>query len=76
MLVHQSKRLNSPNFVVINQDSSNLPGFLKADGKPLKFDRILCDVPCTGDGTMRKNPVNSIKNLPFYFKFQLNKTNK
>lgn len=21
----------------------------------LKFDRILCDVPCSGDGTMRKN---------------------
>ena len=22
---------------------------------PIKFDRILCDVPCSGDGTMRKN---------------------
>ena len=21
----------------------------------VKFDRILCDVPCSGDGTMRKN---------------------
>ena len=23
---------------------------------PMKYDRILCDVPCSGDGTMRKNP--------------------
>ena len=22
---------------------------------PIKFDRILCDVPCSGDGTLRKN---------------------
>lgn len=22
----------------------------------LRFDRILCDVPCSGDGTLRKNP--------------------
>jgi tRNA (cytosine34-C5)-methyltransferase len=31
---------------------------LIADGakEVLKFDRILCDVPCSGDGTLRKNP--------------------
>lgn len=30
----------------------------KADGNKsiLKFDKILCDVPCSGDGTLRKNP--------------------
>ena len=22
----------------------------------MRFDRILCDVPCSGDGTMRKAP--------------------
>lgn len=31
---------------------------INAEGKEekLRFDRILCDVPCSGDGTMRKNP--------------------
>ncbi|GMM33578.1 tRNA (cytosine-C5-)-methyltransferase [Saccharomycopsis crataegensis] len=56
MLVHQVKRLNSPNFVVINHDGQMLPKFrLQPDGPYVKFDRILCDVPCTGDATMRKN---------------------
>lgn len=56
MLVHQAKRLNSPCFVVTNQDSSCIPAFRNTNGTAMKFDRILCDVPCTGDGTMRKNP--------------------
>lgn len=62
MLVHQSSRLNSPNCIIINQDASKLPDMrMKSmvDGKKcsslLKFDRILCDVPCSGDGTARKN---------------------
>lgn len=31
--------------------------FLFSDGSTgkLKYDRILCDVPCSGDGTLRKN---------------------
>ena len=28
--------------------------FVWKDGAQLRFDRILCDVLCTGDGTMRK----------------------
>ncbi|XP_058795970.1 tRNA (cytosine(34)-C(5))-methyltransferase [Phymastichus coffea] len=60
MLVHQAKRLNSPNILITNHDSSVMPNFTftEADGSKriLKFDRILADVPCSGDGTMRKNP--------------------
>lgn len=60
MLVHQAKRLNSPCFLVTNHDSSFLPNFFMTNGdgqqEEIKFDRILCDIPCSGDGTMRKNP--------------------
>ncbi|EDX01237.1 tRNA (cytosine(34)-C(5))-methyltransferase [Drosophila yakuba] len=60
MLVHQAKRLNSPCLLVTNHDSSVFPNLLTTmpDGSKaiLKFDKILCDVPCSGDGTLRKNP--------------------
>lgn len=65
MLIHQMKRLNSPNLIVTNHDATmypsiKLPSPPATDGKPpknvyLKFDRILADVPCSGDGTARKN---------------------
>lgn len=60
MLVHQAKRLNSPSCLITNCDSAQFPQlFIPGEEqtyKLLKFDRVLCDVPCTGDGTMRKNP--------------------
>lgn len=65
MLVHQIKRLSSPNIIVTNHDATifpsiKLPSIPSSAGKPianryLKFDRILADVPCSGDGTTRKN---------------------
>lgn len=61
MLVHQLKRLSSPNLIVTNHDATQFPSIklpsTDSDAKPnyLKFDRILADVPCSGDGTMRKN---------------------
>ncbi|KAF9652423.1 S-adenosyl-L-methionine-dependent methyltransferase [Thelephora ganbajun] len=62
LLIHQSSRLPSPSFMVMNLDASNMPN-IKVPHEPpqgsnlrnLVFDRILCDVPCSGDGTMRKN---------------------
>ncbi len=59
-LVHQSKRLNSPALVVTNQEAQRFPNIyhLNEDdsrGERIYFDRILCDVPCSGDGTLRKN---------------------
>lgn len=59
MLVHQAKRLHSPSCVITNHDASIMPTFFETDEqgvrKEMKFDRILCDVPCSGDGTLRKN---------------------
>ncbi|GFT47148.1 hypothetical protein TNCV_3747921 [Trichonephila clavipes] len=57
MLVHQAKRLNSPCLLITNNDAANFPNIKIKDGDKrvnLKFDRILCDVPCSGDGTLRK----------------------
>lgn len=56
MLVHQTKKLASPNFIVVNHDSQLFPNIrLDSSKNYVKFDRILCDVPCSGDGTLRKN---------------------
>jgi multisite-specific tRNA:(cytosine-C5)-methyltransferase len=60
MLIHQIKRLNSPNLIVTCHDATMFPSIKvtpEAGRKVqyLKFDRILADVPCSGDGTCRKN---------------------
>ncbi|XP_074843983.1 RNA cytosine C(5)-methyltransferase NSUN2 isoform X2 [Carettochelys insculpta] len=58
LLVHQAKRLNSPCIMVVNHDASSIPTLqVDVNGRKevLFYDRILCDVPCSGDGTMRKN---------------------
>ena len=61
MLVHQLKRLSSPNLLVTNHDATQFPSIKLSTpehpSKPryLKFDRSLADVPCSGDGTLRKN---------------------
>jgi multisite-specific tRNA:(cytosine-C5)-methyltransferase len=63
MLIHQLKRLSSPNLIVTNHDATLFPSIKLPPTKEhpstnryLKFDRILADVPCSGDGTCRKNP--------------------
>lgn len=62
LLVHQLKRLSSPNLLVMNHDATQFPSIKLPSTDPnsnknnyLKFDRILADVPCSGDGTARKN---------------------
>lgn len=64
LLKHQASRFASPNLMVTNSDARFFPdlqvaynpaGTEKVTTESIRYDRILCDVPCSGDGTVRKN---------------------
>ena len=63
MLVHQTRRMNSPLLVICTHKGQNIPKFrVPTSPSPSGmshgyFDRVLADVPCSGDGTLRKNPM-------------------
>ena len=61
LLVHQAKRKRSANVIVTNHDGTTFPNLHLSEedrisGTHVRYDRVLCDVPCSGDGTIRKNP--------------------
>ncbi|KAG8340995.1 putative 16S rRNA methyltransferase RsmB F [Trypanosoma vivax] len=61
MLVHQVKRLRLlfPFALFTNNDAQFFPNVevsRKGSSTELRFDKILCDVVCSGDGTIRKAP--------------------
>ncbi|RHY35173.1 hypothetical protein DYB32_000316 [Aphanomyces invadans] len=59
LLVHQLLRLGLLSAVVTCHQGQDFPGLYDPISRQLQttdaFDRVLCDVPCTGDGTLRKN---------------------
>jgi len=55
-LCHNVGRVMSPCLITVNHDGGSFPQLKLGDDKELLFDRIVCDVPCSGDGTIRKNP--------------------
>lgn len=67
MLTHQIKRLGSAGMAVINHQGQFVPSIidLSSDENGLRakvlFDKILVDVPCTGDGAIRKIPTKWAK---------------
>ncbi len=52
LLVAQARRLHSTRLIATHHDGRMVP----EAGLP-RFDRVLCDVPCSGDGTLRKAPM-------------------
>jgi 16S rRNA C967 or C1407 C5-methylase (RsmB/RsmF family) len=68
MLVHQCRRINSPLLMITTHQGQNFPRIedieVESSNKYNRrlpdtsgiFDRVLCDVPCSGDGTLRKSP--------------------
>eukprot|EP00755_Sulcionema_specki_P028134 Sspe_Gene.89237::Locus_61050_Transcript_1_1_Confidence_1.000_Length_2082::g.89237::m.89237/K15335/NSUN2; tRNA (cytosine34-C5)-methyltransferase len=72
LLVHQIKRLSPmyPLMLFTNHDARFFPSLsVGGNGDEILFDRILCDVMCSGDGIFRKapfswrtwHPANSVK---------------
>ncbi|XP_038701391.1 RNA cytosine-C(5)-methyltransferase NSUN2-like [Tripterygium wilfordii] len=68
LLIHQTKRMCTANLIVTNHEAQHFPGCrlskkardigieYETNSSQLLFDRVLCDVPCSGDGTLRKAP--------------------
>lgn len=63
MLTHQLKRINFPGMGVINHEGQFIPTVYdnsiqgKKFDKKVYFDKVLVDVPCSGDGAIRKLPM-------------------
>ncbi|CAN4126729.1 unnamed protein product [Withania somnifera] len=71
LLIHQTKRMSTANLIVTNHEAQHFPScrldrnfangsemqqVRELEINQLQFDRVLCDVPCSGDGTLRKAP--------------------
>ncbi|KAL9660750.1 hypothetical protein QQ045_025567 [Rhodiola kirilowii] len=71
LLIHQTKRMCTAHLIVTNHEAQHFPGCRLSKKRSdisetkspkdlnfskLMFDRVLCDVPCSGDGTLRKAP--------------------
>lgn len=62
MLTHQLQRIDTSGMLVINHEGQHLPTIKKSPLAPATkapkfyYDKVLADVPCSGDGAIRKLP--------------------
>lgn len=65
MLIHQLHRSGTTGMAVINHPGQFLPELsvnkVGSIRQKFLFDKILCDVPCSGDGATRKLPIKWAK---------------
>jgi 16S rRNA C967 or C1407 C5-methylase (RsmB/RsmF family) len=54
-LCQRSRRVPRSPMLAINMDARYFPGMRRKSGYKQKYDMVLADVPCSGDGTSRKN---------------------
>lgn len=52
ILITESQKNNTSNLIITSNNAGSFP---KSSMNKNFFDRICCDVPCSGDGTVRKN---------------------
>ena len=50
------REFQSPCLAVTQHPGQAFPDLTWPDGKKVQYDHVVCDVPCSGDGTIRKNP--------------------
>ncbi|KAF8282277.1 putative Multisite-specific tRNA:(cytosine-C(5))-methyltransferase [Trypanosoma cruzi] len=67
------KRFHAPNVICTRCDASQWPRLFYSFERgssfaEKRFDRIICDVPCSGDGTVRKEPASASSWSPGYVK--------
>lgn len=69
ILASNLERCGVANTVITKKDGRSICGDLKKTG--IKFDKILIDAPCSGEGTLRSSPktylmwnIKTIQNLP------------